>query len=195
MYSRWSSPSLHHRAAHNRSGITYSWSIFPGIKEEWNESSGRRRGGHFGGRGKGRNRCCEEGRREKEVETERERRGRGRRRGRRRARAPHHGGKHSATVIARPRPYLLFTWLPALCTRTTIPFQRLEPLETLARTRIALYVVDLLAAAFYFSLSLLYAASRFHSPSLSFFPCFSLFISFWKRKRGKGEPSLGTNKA
>lgn len=72
MYSRWPSPSLHHRAAHNRSGITYSWSIFPGIKEEWNESSGRRRGGHFGGRGEGRNRCCEEGRREKEVETERE---------------------------------------------------------------------------------------------------------------------------
>lgn len=193
MYSRWSSPSLHHRAAHNRSGITYSWSIFPGIKEEWNESSGRRRGGHFGGRGEGRNRCCEEGRREKEVETERERRGRGRRRGRRRARAPHHGGKHSATVIARPRPYLLFTWLPALCTRTTIPFQRLEPLETLARTRIAPYVVDLLAAAFYFSLSSLCGVS-FPFSFLVLFPVF-LFISFWKRKRGKGEPSLGTNKA
>lgn len=29
---------------------------------------------------------------------------------------------------------------------------------------------------------------------LVLFPVF-LFISFWKRKRGKGEPSLGTNKA
>lgn len=120
---------------------------------------------------------------------QRERRRRGRRRGRRRARAPHHGGKHSATVIARPRPYLLFTWLPALCTRTTIPFQRLEPLETLARTRIAPYVVDLLAAAFYFSLSLLYAASRFHSPSLSFFPCFSLSL-FGNGRGGRESPPL-----
>lgn len=45
------------------------------------------------------------------------------------------GANTRATVIARPRPYLLFTWLPALCTPTTIPFQRpAEPLETLART-------------------------------------------------------------
>lgn len=106
---------------------------------------------------------------------QRERRGRGRRRGRRRARAPHHGGKHSATVIARPRPYLLFTWLPALCTRTTIPFQRLEPLETLARTRIAPYVVDLLAAAFYFSLSSLCGVSF----PLSFLVLFPVFLSLY----------------
>lgn len=124
---------------------------------------------------------------------QRERRGRGRRRGRRRARAPHHGGKHSATVIARPRPYLLFTWLPALCTRTTIPFQRLEPLETLARTRIAPYVVDLLAAAFYFSLS---SMRRLVSILL---PCpfsrVSLSLSLFGNGRGGREPSLGTNKA
>ena len=79
-------------------GITYSWSIFPGIKEEWNESSGRRRGGHFGGReGKGREEtgaAKKNGEREKEREKERRRKSgwRGRRRG---ARAPHHGGKHS----------------------------------------------------------------------------------------------------
>lgn len=58
-------------------GITYSWSIFPGIKEEWNESSGRRRGGHFGGReGKGREEtgaAKKNGEREKEREKEKER--------------------------------------------------------------------------------------------------------------------------
>ena len=78
-------------------GITYSWSIFPGIKEEWNESSGRRRGGHFGGReGKGREEtgaAKKNGEREKEREKERRRKSGWR--GRRRARAPHHGGKHS----------------------------------------------------------------------------------------------------
>lgn len=116
---------------------------------------------------------------------QRERRGRGRRRGRRRARAPHHGGKHSATVIARPRPYLLFTWLPALCTRTTIPFQRLEPLETLARTRIAPYVVDLLAAAFYFSLSLLCGVS-FPFSFLVLFPVFLSLYLFLETEEGEG---------
>lgn len=104
-----------------------------------------------------------------------------------------------ATVIARPRPYLLFTWLPALCTRTTIPFQRLEPLETLARTRIAPYVVDLLPAAFYSFLSLsffLYAASRFHFSFLVFFTFFFFFLfPFWKRRRGKRKARLVTNKA
>lgn len=114
--------------AHNGSGITYSWSIFPGIKEEWNESSGRRRGGHFSGKGK------------KPVREQREReRGGGLAGGGEGEEREHPitAANTRATVIARPRPYLLFTWLPALCTRTTIPFQRLEPLETLARTRIA----------------------------------------------------------
>lgn len=182
-------------------GITYSWSIFPGIKEEWNESSGRRRGGHFGGReGKGRE---ETGAAKKNGERERERERR------RRAVGEEGGGEGEerehpitaantrATVIARPRPYLLFTWLPALCTRTTIPFQRLEPLETLARTRIAPYVVDLLPAAFYSSFSFfLYAASRFHFSFLVFFTFFFFFLfPFWKRRRGKRKARLVTNKA
>lgn len=79
-----------------------------------------------------------------------------------------------ATVIARPRPYLLFTWLPALCTRTTIPFQRLEPLETLARTRIAPYVVDLLPAAFYSSLSFFLSLCGISFPFL--LPCLFYFL-------------------
>lgn len=53
-------------------GITYSWSIFPGIKEEWNESSGRRRGGHFGGRGREGKKPVLRRRTEKEKERERE---------------------------------------------------------------------------------------------------------------------------
>lgn len=98
-----------------------------------------------------------------------------------------------ATVIARPRPYLLFTWLPALCTRTTIPFQRLEPLETLARTRIAPYVVDLLPAAFYSSLSLSFSMRHLVSisPSLSFLLSSSSF-SFHFGNGGEGRERPGS---
>lgn len=178
-------------------GITYSWSIFPGIKEEWNESSGRRRGGHFGGRGREGKKPVLRRRTEKEKKKERKREGE-------RAAGEEGGGEGEerehpitaantrATVIARPRPYLLFTWLPALCTRTTIPFQRLEPLETLARTRIAPYVVDLLPAAFYSFLSLsffLYAASRFHFSFLFF--CVSSF-SFHFGNGGEGRERPGS---
>lgn len=156
---------------------------FPRYKRERNESSGRRPGGHF--RRKKPRWNEEKGTRERakrllkaEEREEKENRRVGSQRGMEGKSEEHPitGANTRATVIARPRPYLLFTWLPALCTPTTIPFQRpAEPLETLARTRIASYVADLrtrIACAASSCLFLCFCVCA--SPSLSF----SYFLSF-----------------
>lgn len=185
-------------------GITYSWSIFPGIKEEWNESSGRRRGGHFGGRkGKGREEtgaAKKNGEREKEREKERRRKSgwRGRRRGRRRARAPHHGGKHSGYRDCAAATLSIIHLAPGPMYADHYPIPEAgatgnscSHANSPVRGRSATCCLLFLSLSFF-----LYAASRFHFSFLVFFTFFFFFLfPFWKRRRGKRKARLVTNKA